>query len=447
MSNYFDPSAKENQATLEFFEKKTWLVVDPSTSTRASVKKTLTQIGSKTSNIFDTDNLNEARKLIAEKKPHFIIGNKTLNIGSTIELYNDHLSVLPNRLEAGFFVITEKNSLSEAAIALHHDMDGLISVPFTGQTVINTVLNGVKFKMAPTPYLKRLYQAQELFIKGELDYAFTNFEEAIKLHQHPYEAHYFLAEIHKLRNQTNEAIKTYELALAYNPQHYKTLRDLSALYYQQKDFKKAYEVNVKMAQNYPILPERIPDLVRLSIINQKYSDIINYLNVFDTLKSPSIEIQNAMAAGLAVLGKYFLSLGQAEEAVNTLKRAFQYSNGKYEVLKSISRTFHELNKSEVLLAAFDAIDMSLWPDNAEGIYFQTLHLVSTDSQIVINYGEKLLKRKIIDPGIYRGMIERGIKMKRKLGIIEGQVFEAIKHFPAQKEEFEGLLEEARKALV
>ena len=447
MSNYFDPTAKENMATLEFFETKIWLVVDPSSSTRSSIKKTLTQLGSKISNIFDTDNLNEARNIIAEKKPHFIIGNKTLSQGSTIELFGAHIKIMPNRAGAGFFVITEENSLSEAAIALDYDMDGLISIPFTGQSIINTILAGMKYKLAPSPYLKLLYLAQELLIKEDLDFAQANFEEALALNQHPYEAYYYLAEIYKQRSLFNEAISAYEKAFFHNPQHYKTLRDMSALYDQMKDFKKAYESNVQMAQSYPILPERIPELVRLSIINQKYADIINYLRVFDALKSPSVDIQNALAAGLAVLGKYFFSLGETDNAIDTLKRAFHYSNGKYEVLRSIARTFQEMNKSDIMLEAFERIDLAQWPDNAEVIYFNTLHLVSNDHQSVINYGEKLLKRKIMDTSIYRGIIERGIKMKRKLGIIEGQVFEAIRHFPAHKEEFEALLEEAQAALA
>ena len=100
-----------------------------------------------------------------------------------------------------------------------------------------------------------------------------------------------------------------------------------------------------------------------------------------------------------------------------------------------------------MLEAFESIDLAQWPDNAEVIYFNTLHLVSTDHQSVINYGEKLLKRKIMDPSIYRGIIERGIRMKRKLGIIEGQVFEGTRHFPAYKEEFETLLEDAKIALA
>lgn len=447
MSNFFDPSAKENLATLEFFENKSWLIVDSSASTRTSIKKTITQLGSKISNMIDAENFSDAKALIESKKPNFIIGNKTINGGSTIDLFSEHMSAVPNRSEAGFFVITEENSLSEVAIALHYDMEGLISVPFTGLTIINTILGGLKHKIAPSAYLKRLYEAQELFLKGDLDFAMATFEEAIALNQYPYEAYYYLAEIYKARGQFAEATNAYEQAVTSNPKHYKTLRDLSTLYYQEKNFKLAYEANVQMAQNYPILPERIPDLIRLSIINQKYPDIINYLKVFDSLKSPSVEIQNSLAAGLAVLGKYFFNLGETDNAIESLKKAFSYSNGKFEVLKSVSRTFQEMNRSEVLLELFEAVDLSLWPDNIESIYFSTLHLVSDDHQSVINYGEKLLRRKILAPEIYKGIIERGIKMKRKLGVIEGQVFEGIKNFPKHKEEFEDLLKEAQKALA
>lgn len=326
-------------------------------------------------------------------------------------------------------------------------MEGLISIPFTGQAIINTVLAGVKHKINPSPYIKKLYMALEIMIKGDLDSALETFDEAQKMHQHPYEALYYLGEIYKSKGLNNEALSHYEQAYTHNPKHYKTLRDLSALYYQQKNYKMAYEFNVQMAQSYPIPPERIPELIRLSIINQKYPDIINYLKIFDSLKSPNDELKNSLAAGLAILGKHFFILNENDNACEALKRAFTYSNGKYEVLKNISKTFQDMNKSEVLLNAFDNIDLSQWPDNAEGIYFQTLNLVSKDDGAVINYAEKLLKRKIYDVVIYKGMIERGIKIKRKIGVIEGQVFEAIKNFPAHKDEFEELLAEAKKELA
>lgn len=447
MSNYFDPAAKENLAVLEYFENKTWLVVDVSASTRSSIKKSLSQIGPKISNMLDCDNLKDALEIIDSKKPNFIIGHKTINGGSTIDLFGPHLKVSPNRLESGFFVITEENSLSEVAMALNYDMEGLISVPFTGQSIINTVLAGIKHKITPTPYLKRLYEAQELLLKKDIDFAAATFEEAIALHAHPYEAHYFMGEIHKQRSDIQEAIESYERAVAHNPKHYKTLRDLSALYYQEKNYKLAYETNVQLAQSYPIPPERIPELIRLSIINKKYSDIINYLKVFDNIKSPNVDTQLSVAAGLAVLGKHFVGLGELDNACEALKRAFVCSNGKYEVLKSISKTFQEMGKSEVLLESFENFDLSSWPDVAESIYFQTLHIVSTDDHAVINYGEKLIKKKVLDIEIYKGIIERGIKMKRKLGVIEGQVFEAIRVFPSHKKELEALLTEAQSKLT
>ena len=75
----FDPKDKNNKPLLDYFENKSWLVIEISSSTRNSLKKTITQLGSKMSNMHDADNFLDAQNLINSKKPNFILGNKNIN--------------------------------------------------------------------------------------------------------------------------------------------------------------------------------------------------------------------------------------------------------------------------------------------------------------------------------------------------------------------------------
>lgn len=210
MSNYFDPQAKENKVYLDYFETKKILIIDPSLSTRSSLKKTLLQIGAKQPNIFDTDNYKISLENIQLMKPDFVIASRFMAGGSVVDLFYEHQKTNPNRIKSGFFVITEENSLSEVAHSLNYEMDGLISFPFTGASVISAIIASTKHKVTPTPYLLKLNLGREQFVHNQMEFAQSFFEEALKLDDHPFEALYYLGSMHYKHGETAEAIEKLE---------------------------------------------------------------------------------------------------------------------------------------------------------------------------------------------------------------------------------------------
>lgn len=439
MSVFFDPEDKKNKVVLDYFESKTWLIIDVSASTRTSIKKSITQVGSKMSNILDADNFEDAKALIKAKKPHYIIGHKVINGGSSVGLYEYHLKAMPNRLNAGFFIIADPAAMGEVALELEYEMDGIIALPFTGASVIDSVIRSIKHKISPSLYINKIEEGRASFISGNLERAMESFQTAVTLSKHPYEGFFYLGEIYSENQLSDKALTYYEESLYHNSEYFKSLNKLRSIYSQKKDYKKAYDVNLMMAKKYPTPPEKIPELIRLSIINQKYEDINNYLTLYRTLKRPDQQTQTYLSAGLAVLGKYFINLHDNDRGVDALRGSFKFSNGKYEILKSISQSFEECHKMEVLFSMFEETDLDLWPESAQGIYFHAYHLTSNDDQLVMNIGEQLLRKKIKDVLIYKGLIERSIKMKRKSGSLQSLVLQASTDFPEHKADFEKLL--------
>lgn len=441
--SFFDPQDKKNKPILDYFENKTWLIIESSAGTRASIKKSLSMLGSKLNNMFDADNRVDAESFIVAKTPHFVLGAQQVNGGVLTDLFQLHQKCVPNRLNAGFFIIADEGSITDIATILEYEMDGLITLPFTGFTIIDTVLSGMTRKITPTPYILKLEEGRSAYLKNELDHATDIFEAATQMHSHPYEAFFYLGQIYKDHNLQDKAREAFEESLFHNSDYFRALKNLGSLYYQTKDYKKAYDVNFLMARKYPVLPEKIPELIRLSIINKKYEDINNYLNIFAEMKTSNADTQMSLSAGLAVLGKYFIHNNEIVKGVNALKTAYKFSNGKYEILDNIMNSFEECKSLQVLLELFDSTDLSQWGDSVQGLYFHTLHQVSSDDAMVLSIGEQLLRKKVKDIHIYKGMIERGIKMHRKIGNIEGLVLEAIKNFPDKRDEFEKLLQTAR----
>lgn len=443
MSLAFDPGDKKSKAVLDYFENKKWLILDVSASTRTSLKKSIAQVGSKMSNMIDADNFLDAQKIIEKEKPHYIIGSKQINGGSTVQLFDSHLKAVPNRLNAGFFIIADQSSIDEVALALEYEMDGIIALPFTGASVIESVVLSVTHKVAPSTYLNKIEEGRFSLLNGNLERAMESFQTAVTLNKHPYEGFYFLGQIYDERELKEKAIASFEESITHNAEYFKSLNKLRTLYSHQKEFKKAYDINLVMAKKFPTPPEKIPELIRLSIINQKYEDINNYLSLYRTIQSQDKLAQTYLSAGLAVLGKYFINLNDLDKGIDALRGSFKFSNGKYEILKSISQTFEDCHKLDILFSMFEEIDMEQWPENAQGIYFHAFHLTSNDDLKVIMIGEQLLKKKIKDVLIYKGLIERSIKLKRKSGALESLILEATKDFPEYQTEFEGLLLKAQ----
>lgn len=108
------------------------------------------------SNMTDADNLVDAQKCIETKNLIISLEIKILMGEVSSLFYECHLKTMPNRLSSGFFIITEENALNEVALALEYEMDGIITLPFTGATIIDSLLDGSKHKVAPSAYLKNV---------------------------------------------------------------------------------------------------------------------------------------------------------------------------------------------------------------------------------------------------------------------------------------------------
>ena len=440
MSEYFDPKDKKNKPILDYFEDKTWLLVDTNVNNRMAVRRILTQLNAKSSNIFDADNIIDAEKIITSRKPHFIVANKIVKNATTYHLFYQQLVCRPYRMKSGFFVLTEDTAHAEIAWNLEYEMDGILTLPLNGGALQDALIKGIKKKMITTPYLQKLDEGRAYYYNKIYDKALVSFNAAVALERSPYEAHAFIGQIYNDQNLLPEAIAAFEESVIHNTQYYKSLKRLSHIYFTGKEFKRAYEINQLMAQHFPIVAEQLADIIKLVVINKKPEDIAKYYKVFQTLPNLSLELHQNMAAGLTVLAKHYITNQETAKAIETLQAAFKLSHGKYEILKNITSSIQELKKPDVLLTWFDEVELTLWPKEVQGLYFHTLNLASKDDQAVLFYGEKLLKNNIHEFIIYKGLIERSIKAKRKLRTVEMLVLEAAKNFPKEAAELEILLQ-------
>lgn len=446
MSVAFDPRDIKSKPILDYFATKKCLIIDPVSVTRGSIKKTLGFLGADSINMYDVDNYDKGKMLLESKNPDFIIANYNIEGGSVYNLYQEHLKICPNRLSAAFIVIAEPQAVAEVGIVFEYEMDGVITLPMTGASVIETLVKIARSKVEATPYLKSIAEARAHIIKNELNEALDSIEMATTLSKNSYEASFYSGEVHGLRKDFEIATAFYDEAIRLNSGCFRSLSRLRSLYSAQKNFKKAYEINSLMVQKFPTPPNKIPELIRLSVINEQYEDIADYYDIFKKMSDTVLQsqIQSNVSAGLAVLGREYLKQQKKDLGLLALADSFKLSNGKYEILKMILDILEVHKNTKYLYDLFEKIDVDIWPSNAQAVYFYSYHLFSADDSQVYGYGEKLLRAKIKDVLIYKGVIERSISMKRPLGAIETLVLEGTNTFPEQRQMFEKLLENAKR---
>ena len=136
------------ESTLKFFSSKKVLIVEPKKSLRSTFKKVLRDLGVPLQSIeFSEGGYNEAMTQVLNLKPELIISPMNIQSSSAIDLYEFHKKTLSNRLEAGFFILSQGNSLSQASLILDHEIDGCISEPFTAAGIKKMILMSLDAKI------------------------------------------------------------------------------------------------------------------------------------------------------------------------------------------------------------------------------------------------------------------------------------------------------------
>ena len=141
--------------------------------------------------------------------------------------------------------------------------------------------------------------------------------------------------VRKQMGDPETARMCFGLALKADPQHFRSLLSLYELFIEQKMMKQAYESSVAMSAFYPINPKRIPELIRVCVANEKFTEVLRFHEVIAQLQSADESVVRYVSAGLVVCGRYFLKKGEKDEALKAFKKAELTSKSKPGVVKEI----------------------------------------------------------------------------------------------------------------
>jgi len=319
------------------------LIADPSMASRASFIKILTQLGVNENNISIADDFIMASVLIKKHEPKLIISEYELDGGSGLDL-SELTALYKNPKEKIFLLVTVNSAQTLVAQAAEGDVDCFFIKPFAANHIERVILESVKAKIEPNPYLKKIDLALEHATAKKLDLAIQTLNEAIPLHSKPALALAYRGSFEFLKRLVQEPEKSYLEGLGYNEIHYRCLVGLLEFLQSQSRWDDSYSVVKRISNIFPLNTKRLPVLLTLAIKTGNIDDIQQYYESFLTLGNKDEIVVKYICAGMVICAKHFFKIKENERAFKLLWNAAHGAAGNPSILREIVLSYMDHGK-------------------------------------------------------------------------------------------------------
>jgi DNA-binding NarL/FixJ family response regulator len=422
---------KASKAFEKYISSKKILIVDPGSSARAGIHKTLCELGAKSTNIVLANNFQTGSDELERIKPEIVLAEYDLGKSCGLELLQKHRIQYPDSKKSLFILVTANSSQTAVARSAEEDIDGYILKPFTPEVLRQTIMSLALMKIKPPEYYQKIDLAKEQMAENKLDEAEKTLNEACVLDPKPSLAYYYLGQIKLLREMTEMAQGSYKTGLSFNKIHYKCLTGLYDTLMRQKSHAEAYDVVKRISQYFPANPKRLGEVLYLAILNEKYEDVEKYYSIFCNIDERSEILIKYICAALVVCGKYYLQTQNRSRAMELFKKAAATSAGRINILKEIVQTLVDAKLAKEAAEYLDRFP----PEAHNGEEYLTMKLLvvslSASPSTVIALGKEILAKNVANEKIYRVMIDKAVESK-SMALAENLQYEATSKFPEFK---------------
>lgn len=314
--------------------------MDPEEKINQIVLHTLDNIGVSPSNISIAKSMEESISILRDKKPHYLacyINPKDTDVFAIID---EHKKIIPNSLERYFLAFSEGRALYTFAQALEEDIDGYIIEPFSQSKVLTKLNTSLASKVSPSSYKKGLIKVKDLIGQKDLSNARILCRSIMFLHPRPAMAYFYLAKIEEALGSPDLAIKEVINGLKLNKEHYHCLIYLHELYFQKKDFDRAYRVLKKVLETFPLSMHRMFDVFRSGISSGHFDEIQIYCLKLLKEEGHELPIIRFCCAGLIVCAMNTLGHKSENNGIALLKQTLKYSKSDPRILKNIFMSYY-----------------------------------------------------------------------------------------------------------
>ncbi|EQC43100.1 hypothetical protein [Bacteriovorax sp. DB6_IX] len=439
--------AKAQQLIKQYMKNKTFLVVEPTVAGKTAVEQMLKKTAVARKNVQFAKNVEMALEIMKSQKPNYVFTHDKLEDGNYKELLEEHLKNHGNRLESGFILFSENDSLDAVTKLAQSEIDCLVMLPYTVTSLQSEFLKIVIPKTAPSEYTILVESAREQ-MRFDLDKSLQTLAKAKKADKKPYEAFYLEGLVHVKSKGLEQARTAFETSLKYHPKYYNSLKELFNIYMQLKERQKAYRISSLMTEDFPVNPEMIPDLAWVSVACAEYDDILSYHTAFKNVEEPDSDLKNYIAASLTIYGKKILKdkyEGDKEVDSDLLERAYKLMDEASSICEDKPLVYASLIQALKLSSNKQLMENVLkraqnkFPKNKN---IKVLEVIVNDEQLKpaesLKYAQDALKSGLDSPEIHEIIIKRAIELGLPERVLEESLEAAIKSFPKLKSVFESL---------
>lgn len=433
---------KDLQKKLEdFFKGKDAVIVDPTTSTRSTIKKILNSLGLPLSNIHIVGDFYQAAEIVREKMAAIIFSAGDLGKKNAQDLLDFHVDLIPNRENCVFMVISKQNSEASAASYIDSEIDSYICQPFTTSTLQDSIVDVFVKKVNQSRYQREVCKIKSQIYKNDFEEALVTIDNSMQLSEDLVWTYYLKGLVFEKQGDLEKAKSEYEMALSYSERHFHTLSGLMRTYQSLRNYKEAYSVANALLSRFPLAITQIPDLIRICLANRKFEDLEKLSLIMNQVPDLSVNIRKYISAGLAMCGKHLLISGSNRDiALRSLKRALESADENINVIVSVGRSYLEANLfNEALQISNNFNDRFGQFDEFKIFELELFFQTSESKGQVLSLGNELLQRNIKRPKVYEIIIQTSIELNRRSDAIEQLVNDASKEHPNLKSFFHSFL--------
>ena len=419
-----------------------FLIADPSAS-RRSIRKLLSQLLVKGNKVEMVDNYNEAIRHMEVNRPHVVFADYDLGGRISFELLDAYRKTTADYHMRSFFMIATKESSNLVSTAAEENVDAVLLKPFTFDQLKNLFMQVMTDKIKPSPYMRALEEGKRQMVAGNHDVAVQIFQKARLSDPKPALACYYEGNVYLQSKRLKEALACFDIGLKFVPDHFRCMLGRLDSLIAMGDYVSAYSAGRTVATYHSIPLKRIPELIRLSILNKKFDDVLGFYQYADLITQLDETVSMHLASGLVVCGLHFMQINNAEAAVAAFRKAEVASKGHPKVLKRILCSLISAGLENDAQSFMSRMPPDIIDSTEVHLAELEFYDKSKPAAQALEIGMKLLAKGIKDFKLYDVAIRKSIELKRKRSILEDLSFKAITAFPDKREHFENLIKAYR----
>ena len=416
------------------------LIVDPGSGLSKGVRPLLNLWQIRPTQIETVASFADALTALHSAKPELLISEFQIEKENAIELIQAHsnlCSLLPFHVR----IIALDRETPEVLTKVMdcQEIDHFFTRPFSVQSLQESILPILYQKFSPSEFSKAIQAGRSEMARHNYERALLSFALAKSFEGDQALALFYSGMCAKMLKNTSQAQRYFYQGLDVEADHYGCLKELFDLNLNNGYTHEAYEIGIKLVRISCLPPERIPDLIRLTLKAGQFDDLIELQQTIQAQASEDPEIDArlrvTLAAGLITAGRQLGKGAPNDKAVDLVKRAFTLGRARarlqLEAILSLIQMDSMTEANALLLQASPEVRDSLEISIAT---FERAVRTASSSEC-LQLAMSLQKQGKLFTRLFEVLLEKSIETGRRADVIESLFDEACRLFPEQRSVF------------